>query len=160
MDNLKLYEVNENYIMYLSPSAPHLFHNKTDDEHFSRKFIGVLISVNNMNYFAPLSSFKEKHNHMPDTLDFIKIYKRAVINLNCMFPVPDSQLVYVDIKKVEDAKYRALLQIEYGFIKSHQDRIRKNAAELYKQQKINPESKLAKRCNNFPELEKLCESYK
>ena len=41
-----------------------------------------------MDYFAPLSSFKEKHTRMPEAVDFIKIKRYAVINLNNMFPVP------------------------------------------------------------------------
>lgn len=159
MEHLCLYEVDENYISFLSEKAPLLFHNKKENERYRRKYIGVLLRVKDSDYFAPLSSFKEKHIHMPETLDFIKIGRRAVININCMFPAPADVLRYVDISSVPDYKYRSLLQIEYRFIRKNQDRIRKNAAEVYRQKTLHPETKLAKRCNDFALLETLCTEY-
>ncbi|MBD5502709.1 MAG: hypothetical protein HDR09_02835 [Lachnospiraceae bacterium] len=53
---IKLYEVNPQYIDYLVPHAPHLFQNKQPGQHNERKYIGIVLNVNNMNYFAPLSS--------------------------------------------------------------------------------------------------------
>ena len=155
MDHLKLYEVDAGFISFVSSRMPLLFHNKKTEEVHNRKYIGIVLSVNGFNYFAPLSSFKEKHLHMPDTIDFIKIGRRAVINLNCMLPVPSEKLLYVDINAESDYKYRSLLQIEYRFIRKNQERIRRNANEVYKQKKLHPETKLAKRCNDFTELEKL-----
>lgn len=85
---LKIYEVNPRYIDFLIPYAPHLFQNKQPGQHNERKYIGIVLIVNDMNYFAPLSSFKAKHNNMKNGLDFIKIGDYAVININNMFPVP------------------------------------------------------------------------
>jgi len=59
MDNIKLYEVNPEYIDYLSGYAEHLFHNKTKTQSNERKYIGVVLSVHGMEYFVPLSSFKD-----------------------------------------------------------------------------------------------------
>lgn len=61
MDNIKLYEIDPAYINYISNHAVHLFHNSTAAQANSRKYIGVIIRVNDMDYFAPLSSFKDKH---------------------------------------------------------------------------------------------------
>ena len=113
MDNIKLYEVVPRYIDYLSPHARHLFHNKQAGQQNERKYIGIVLTVNGMDYFAPLSSFKEKHRRMQESLDFIKVKNYAVINLNNMFPVPAGQYSYVDISKVRDSRYRSLLQSEY-----------------------------------------------
>ena len=88
MENIKLYEVDSQYIEYLIPYAPLLFHNKKQHQHNERKYIGVILSVHGVEYFAPLSSFKEKHSKMKEQLDFLKIKNYAVINLNNMFPVP------------------------------------------------------------------------
>lgn len=38
-----------------------------------------------MKYFAPLSSYKPKHEKMKNGLDFIKVGNYAVININNMF---------------------------------------------------------------------------
>ena len=159
MDNLKIYEVNPEYVDYLAPYAPHLFRNASGQAH-SRKFVGVVLAVNGMNYFAPLSSFKPKHRKMKNGLDFIKVKDYAVINLNNMFPVPDGEFVYVDFSKVADPHYRALLLAEYRFIKAIQDKVRKNAESLYRL-KVNTaeETPLTRRCNDFLALEEACKAY-
>ena len=127
MDNIKLYEVSPAYIDYLAPHAPHLFRNKQPGQRNERKYIGVVLAINGVDYFAPLSSFKEKHRKMQEGLDFIKVKNYAVINLNNMFPVPVGQCSYVDISKERNPKYRSLLLAEYRYIKSIQKHIRKNA---------------------------------
>lgn len=160
MDHLQLYEIHPEYIEYLQPFAPHLFHNKKQEQVHERKYIGILLRVNDCDYFAPLSSFKPKHLHMKNSLDFIKIRQYAVINLNNMFPVPREECVYIDFKTVKDAKYRSLLLAEYRFIKSVQDKIRKNAQTLYRYKLANKDATgLAKRCNDFLLLEDLCKKY-
>lgn len=157
MNNISLYEVNEEYIDYLSPYVPHLFHNKKDNQHYTRKYIGIILRVNDMDYFAPLSSFKDKHKKMKESLDFIKIKDYAVINLNNMFPIREGEYTYVDISEEHNVQYRALLLAEYRYIKSIQDRIRKNAKLLYKLKVEGEKSTaLTKRCNDFKTLEQLC----
>lgn len=54
--SLKLYEINTAYINYLFPFAPHLFRNSNPGQHNERKYIGIVLHINDMNYFAPLSS--------------------------------------------------------------------------------------------------------
>ena len=73
MENIKLYEIDPAYINYLGKFAPHLFHNKAAGQVNERKYIGVVLTVNGMDYFAPLSSFKEKHQRMSESVDFLKI---------------------------------------------------------------------------------------
>lgn len=159
--DIKLFNINNNYITYLSPYAPHLFHNKKPNQLKERKYIGIILQVNDMNYFAPLSSFKPKHNTMPEMIDFIKVKNYAVINLNNMFPVPESECIFVDIQKEMDLQYKSLLQAEYRFIKSIQNKIRKNANTVYNHKISKGNSTgLAKRCNDFLLLEKCCKEYK
>ncbi|MBQ3002288.1 MAG: type III toxin-antitoxin system ToxN/AbiQ family toxin [Clostridia bacterium] len=160
MDNLKLYEIKENYITYLAAYEPHLFHNKKQEQKKGRKYIGVVFQINGLDYFAPLSSFKDKHRLMNEGLDLIKVKDYAVINLNNMFPVPLSETRYVDIRSEKDPHYRALLLAEYRFIKSIQEKIRKNAQNVYKiKRRDGDQSALAKRCNDFLLLEKACKEY-
>lgn len=158
--DIKLYNIDNRYIDYLSPHAPHLFYNKKPGQQNERKFIGVILQVNGLNYFAPLSSFKPKHQNMSDMIDFIKVKNYAVINLNNMFPVPKEECYFVDIQKEQDLQYRSLLRAEYRYIKSIQDKIRKNALNVYNHKIIKGNSTgLAKRCNDFLLLEKLCKEY-
>lgn len=85
MRGLKLYEVNPNYIKYLAQYQEHIFISDADKAR--RKYIGVLLQINDIKYFAPLSSFKAKHKKMKESVDFIKIHNYAVININNMIPV-------------------------------------------------------------------------
>lgn len=160
MENIKMYEVNPGYISYLSTFAPHLFHNKQEGQANEHKYIGVILYINGLEYFAPLSSFKTKHYKMKESLDFLKIRQYAVINLNNMFPVPNGQFTYVDINAQRNSQYRSLLLAEYRVIKAIQDKIRKNAKTLYHLKlKEGNNTPLAKRCNDFLLLEKACSEY-
>lgn len=160
MESIKIYEINPKYVDYLVTYAPHMFHNSKAGQANTRKYIGVVLQINEMNYFAPLSSFKPKHKTMKEDLDFIKVKNYAVINLNNMFPVPSGECSYIDFDNVRDNSYRALLVSEYRFIKSIQTKIRKNASALYKHKLSNGDkTPLAKRCNDFALLELKCREY-
>lgn len=161
MENIRFYEIKRDYVDYLSSAEPRLFHNSQQGQANERKYIGIILQVNGIDYFAPLSSFKPKHKSMKNSLDFIKVQNYAVINLNCMFPVPPGERTYVDFALVSDPKYKALLLAEYRFIKSIQAKILKNAAALYHHKRNNGNrTPLARRCNDFITLEKLCSAYK
>ena len=97
---------------------------------------------------------------MKESIDLIKIKDYAVINLNNMFPVPDGQYTYVDIRSERDIHYRALLQAEYRIIKKQQNKIMKNARLLY-QHKIQYKNttSLSQRCNDFQLLETCCKGF-
>ena len=160
MDNIKLYEIEPAYVEYLSNYATHLFHNRQPGQSNERKYIGVILTVNGMDYFAPLTSFKEKHSRMQQSVDFIKIKRYAVINLNNMFPVPDGLASYVDISKERNDRYRSLLLAEYRAIKGMQEKIRKNAVIVYRHRIENgTTTSLGKRCNDFLLLEDACRKY-
>lgn len=161
MDNIRFYEIRTQYIDYLVPYAPHLFHNSKKGQANQRKYIGIVLQVNGMDYFAPLSSFKPKHERMKEGMDFIKVLRYAVINLNNMFPVPPSERVYVDFVAIKDPSYKSLLLAEYRYIKSIQTKIQKNAVTLYNHKLTNGTStSLARRCNDFSLLEAKCRNYK
>lgn len=97
---------------------------------------------------------------MKESVDVIKIKTYAVINLNNMIPVPESQIVKVDINKEKDLNYRNMLQAESREVNRQRDRIRKNAEIVYSHKKSEGNlTPLAKRTNDFELLEKLCREY-
>ena len=158
--NLCFYEINSKYIDYLSVLEPHFFHNKRLGQQNERKYIGIILHVNNMSYFAPLSSFKPKHSKMKESVDFIKIKDYAVININNMFPVPEGLYTYINIQKEKNASYRALLQAEYRIIKKKKERLIKNADIVYIHRiKKGTSTPLGKRCHDFLKLENACRNY-
>ena len=71
MFRLRIYEVKSEYVEYLSKYQDHLFYDKNNSN--KRKYIGIVLEINGYKYFAPLSSFKKKHNKIKEGVDFIKI---------------------------------------------------------------------------------------
>ena len=154
---LRFYEINPDYIDYLSAFAPHLFHNKKPGQVNARKYIGIVLTVNGMNYFVPLSSFKDKHSKMRVSVDFIKLKDYAVLNINTMFPAPIAECTFVDINSVTDTNYRNLLRNEYRLVKVMEKLIIKNARIVYSHKLANGDkTRLASRCNDFLLLEEKC----
>ena len=71
MMNLKFFCVDKGYCDFLrqtDPCVPYVH-----DEKNTRPFVGVLLSVNEIDYFAPLSSPKPKNKRMKNQIDFLKI---------------------------------------------------------------------------------------
>ena len=161
MDNIKFYEISNKYIDYLSPHAPHLFLNKKPRQRNERKYIGIILHINNVDYFAPLSSFKPKHKTMDEMLDFIKIKNYAVINLNNMFPVPGGVYSLKNPNTEQNCQYKTLLNNEIRIIKQKSEIIISNAKAVYEHKMTNDgKSKLSQRCNDFKLLEIKCREYK
>ena len=158
---LNIYEIDPDYICYLSSFEEHLFRNKKISQNFNRKYVGVVLSINGFDYFAPLSSFKEKHKRLAETLDFIKIGQYAVINLNNMFPAPTESCRVINFNEIKDLNYKNLLRNEYKIIRQKNDLILNNANKFYRHKMINDgKSKLRQRCNDFLLLEEKMKGYK
>ena len=130
-DNIRIYEIKSEYIKYLSNYQKHIF-LQTESKN-KRKYIGIVFEIGHIKYFAPLSSYKDKHKKMKEGVDFIKI---------------------------KDLSYRYLLQAVSREVNRQRNRIRKNAGIVYSHKKYNGNSTaLAKRTNDFELLEKLCREY-
>lgn len=124
-----------------------------------RPFIGIILNINEVSYFAPLSSPKNKHQYMKNNIDFIKINKgrNGVINLNNMIPIPKEQCYEINIKEEisKDKKYGLILKYQIKWCNENKEQILSNAKKLYNlitSQKAN--LSLKNRCCNFKSLEK------
>ena len=161
---MKFYYVTDSYIEYLRKYDSRIYDNKAQ----SRPYIGIILTINNFNYYVSLSSPKPKHRKMSNSKDFRKINGGAygALNFNYMIPVPESELILIDIAAIPDVKYRRLLQNQYNAIRSDWDNITATASNLYNLC-IRSEAKLSaydirvkKRCCDFKRLEELCNEYK
>ena len=157
MEKLELYRVTDKYIDFLRQIDS--VNIKTNKEE-KRPYVGVVLKVHNVKYFAPLSSPKEKYKEMKNNLDFIKICngEQGAINLNNMIPVVDKALVKVDIEQ-EEVQYRNLLYDQIKYINENADRICKKAEKLYISV-TEYHSFFQSRCAKFKELEKQSKEYK
>lgn len=151
---LRFCEINDEYIKYLNSLDRRVPLPKKEDQSNNRKYIGVIFTINNINYFVNLSSYKpQKHDNMNEGIDFLKIGRCAVINLNNMIPVPENEIIEFDINN-EEEKYKKLLLRERSIILKRKKEIYKNSKTIYYHKlKYGENSGLAKRCCDFKALE-------
>lgn len=163
--NFSFYMVDSDYCDYLRKSDPSVPY--TMDRKAIRPFVGIILSINYIHYFATLTSPKPKHRHMKSQIDFLKIKGRewGAINFNNMIPVHPNILTKVEMKIFEtdsqaEKAYKNLLSNQLSWCNSHRDTILKQAEKLYR---LIVDGKawdsLASRCCNFALDEALYAAY-
>ena len=163
--NFSFYTVEADYCDFLrdrDPCVPY-----TMDKKSIRPFVGIVFTVNEWEYYAPLTSPKPKHIHMKNQLDFLKINqgKWGAINFNNMIPVPRESLKKVDIKisssnSQDEINYKNLLSNQLSWCNAHKNEILKQAYKLYYMITAGKGwSGLIHRCCNFHLDEELCREY-
>ena len=103
---LKLYYIDDEYISFLRKYDSRVAYNKNS----TRPYIGVVYNYNNHNYFAPLSSPKEKHKKLSrKNVDVFKIEggNLGIININNMIPCNMFVLTEV-LPNLESGKYKTM----------------------------------------------------
>jgi hypothetical protein len=100
--HLKIYIINDKYILYLSSFDSRIYHNKNG----KRPYLGIVIDLKDIKYFVPMVSPKKKHKKMKNNLDFHKIEggKYGALNFNAMIPVGNEDYNLMDFSSLE--KYR------------------------------------------------------
>lgn len=159
------YTVDAAYCDFLRKTDPCVPY--TMDQKSIRPFVGIVFSVNEFCYYAPLTSPKPKHLHMKNQIDFLKIHdgEWGAINFNNMIPVPQECLTKVEMEILEtdtkpDIDYKNLLSNQLSWCNSHRDIILRQAEKLY-HMIIHGKAwgTLAGRCCNFALDERQCALY-
>lgn len=129
-----------------------------DNYNGKRPYLGIILEINGLNYFAPLSSYKPKQDKI-NNLSVFKIYEKGnpnnklgVVHINNMFPVPTDKLTPV-VFDLND-KYGRMMQNQYEYILHNQENIKKQALTLYNLVVNNRSSFFAKISCDFIILEK------
>lgn len=134
IDKLNFYTVSNEYIEYLYQFDKKVPYNKDA----KRPYIGVVLKIKDINYFAPLFSPKKSHLKYSDNPTYMKIGSNyGIVRFNNMIPVPLDELKYININNIKDRKYRMLLISQNHFIKLHSEKIFKKALKLYNWVTIN-----------------------
>ena len=163
--NLKIVRVSSDYCDYLREFDNKVAYNKYEKE--LRPFIGILFKLDKCEYFAPLSSPKEKHKKMKNTVDFFKIKngELGAVNFNNMIPVNENNYSFVELNKetltMSELKYQKLLREQLEWLNANYYQVKNKSFklyELYNNGKL-PEN-IMKRCCNFKLLEEKCKQYK
>lgn len=157
---LKFYEVDNNYIKYLKEKGDIRIPN-ISYEKYKKFFCGIVLTINNLNYFAPVSSYNKKVNTnflIMDKDRETKEYKPiSSLRFSFMFPCPIECLSEKKFSK-EDIKYQNLLRKELHYCNKHREEIIKLANKVYK---LGLEENTRRKFNicNFILLEERCIEY-
>ncbi len=151
---MKLIKISGEYINFLKKFDKKVSQNKNE----KRPYIGIIFEIENHKYFAPLTSPKEKHLKMKDSIDFLllKKGKLGAINLNNMIPVPEIAIINFDIN---ETKEKELFQKQLREINSMKFRIESYSLKLYKKITEIESTFLHDRCCEFKLLEKKSLEY-
>lgn len=160
---MKFYNVTNDYINFLKKYDSKVPDNKQEQ----RPYVGIVLEVNGMKYYAPFASPKPKHKHMKNSKDFRKINRGiyGAINFNNMIPIIEEALILIDIDALTDEKYKRLLQNQYQYIRADKEQILKTAHNLHtlvftKDSSLNSNDlHIKQRCCNFPILESVVNQY-
>lgn len=164
--SLSFVTVDSKYCDFLRKADPCIPYTANQKE--KRPFVGVLLSINDKEYYAPLTSPKPKHLSMKNSVDFVKIDqgKLGAINFNNMIPIHSDCLKKVDLSILpndskSDKDYKMLLGDQLDWCNKNKDFIINKAVKLHaiiSQDKAH--DSLKKRCCNFPVVEKQYVEYR
>ena len=123
-------------------------------------FCGVVLNINGVNYFAPVS-----HYNQPNRTTFVIKDKNdqkilSSVRLNYMFPALPSVVQRLDIKQLykKDPKYAVLVTKELRYCSRHESDLRNMAMSVYRIG-CNPNHVLHQLCCDFSKLESVYKSY-
>ena len=155
MNYINWYSINKKYVNYLKrydknvPNVNYIGRLKC--------FLGIIIAINYVEYFAPLTSYKRKFDYMNNDIDFYKIIGNngktyGAININNMIPVQKEEYLEIDFNNLDELRsfnnkrekkqYWKLLQTELSCINERV--IINDAKRLYRYVIKYPNSILAR----------------
>ena len=139
--DFKLYKVDMKYIRNLHNIDDKVLSVSPQAGKDNRVFVGIVIVCGTHKYCIPLSSPKEKHKKMKNSMDFSKIEVNGkllgVLNFNLMIPIEEEQLQLIDTtifkRDRENIKYYKRLCVqELEWCQTNSEVICNKANVLYK----------------------------
>lgn len=171
---MKLYIITDKYINYLRQFDNKVYDNKEDRRSVMRKYLGIVLTINNMNYYIPMSSPKQS-DYINDKIrkSIIPIVRiisneeidnksilKGTLRISNMIPVPDSELILYEPKYEKNDNYRILIEKELEFIDKNENMIKKYASIIYNQKTNGYNVSYIENVVNFKLLEEKCREYK
>lgn len=170
---MKLYSITDNYINYLRKYEKRVYDNKEDIRKVTRKYLGIVLKINDFNYYIPMSSPKKsdyKGNEIrksivpivrmisQEEIDGIPVLK-GTLRISNMIPVPESELILYEPKFEQNKNYKILVEKELEFIDKNEDMIKKYASIIYNQKINNYDVSYINNVVDFKLLEQKCLEY-
>lgn len=164
MQKLNFYTISLDYVSYLKKEeesrrgfsrVPNMDYG---DKRKPKFLCGIVLQVNGMDYYVPVSSYKQKK---PDNFLIEDRNGRILASLrfNYMFPIPKGLAIERIISKEPDLAYRALLSQELRFCIKNQEQIQKLAARTYRRVILGKDPGLVKNSCDFVFLEEASKKW-
>ena len=161
---LRLYSVSDQYIEYLRQFDSRVYDNKEEIRTHCRKYLGIVLTINEFNYYIPMSSPKktdyinlEEKVIRHDTKTIIRLQEGGrlygTLRISNMIPVPITELEPYIIENESDLKYKEVILGELRYISSNSGKIVKYANMVYKQKIENSDIGYIKNTVDFKLLE-------
>ncbi len=166
MKPMNFFTVDADYCNYLRRYDPKVFYNAGMKS--TRPFIGPLFpSRAGVDYYAPLSSHKHKHDALPRSVEYMRIGedRKGLIMFRNMLAVPEQCLKRIDMfnypsDSKETEYYRTLLRQQKNIVRRNSQEIIDQAKTLYELYwEASPFSPLRHRVCDFATNEKSCRDY-
>lgn len=143
---MRIVQIDDSYIDQLKREFPSVLDSKKLYRRHSRKYIGIVLSINNSNYYVPFSSPKTKDYNSDGTIKknnlfSVKMTKDGLtgekvllgtLRFNCMIPVPLKYVIGYSIENEADLNYKDVVSSEHKFISKNQRLIIKTATRIYR----------------------------
>ncbi len=177
MDDFKMYSVSDEYVEFLRMRCPNVYLNKELQRTHTRKYIGIVLRMENFCYYVPLSSpkrsdYQQAGDHKVIKKSIVPIMRiivkncqgskelKGTLRISHMIPVPESELELYDLEQEQDLAYKDLVQDELQFIRRNKMKIENNVKLMYKQkQEAGRTEGYVKSALDFKALEKCCAEY-
>lgn len=154
---LRFYDIDEKYVQFLKALDRQVPNIRYDT---NNKFVcGVVLDVNRVKYYAPISHKTEKQQTSLQIFD--NGMPISTIRFSFMFPAYDEVLIpknFMAIAKT-DQNYANLLEAEYSYCSLHIQEIKDKALSVYKIG-CNKNHRLNYTCCDFKKLEAHYLEYK
>lgn len=172
---LRIVSISDGYIEFLREHCGNVLDNKYETRKFTRKYVGIVLTINSLNYYVPLSSPKE-YDYLPDgNIRKSNMFcSRIALNVGGgemqlygklmyknMIPVPASAIVEYDLDGETDEKYKAIVTNEKVWMTLRVGEIIQSANRIYRFRKnpMNIKDPRIEKIVDFEVVEKACELY-
>lgn len=168
MHEMKFYQIDTNYLNTLRQIDGRVPHNKEfiGRKGISRPYVGVMLSIDNIDYFVLLSSKKKRTSFVVMPIYDDNDDQIATLMFNNMLSVPPKfrKLLNMDGAKITDSKYFDLLMNEFNFLRPRREGIKIRCA-IIRSEKVEGKnmplinSKTDAYCLNLRELEAISKEF-
>ncbi|HOA31389.1 MAG TPA: type III toxin-antitoxin system ToxN/AbiQ family toxin [Clostridia bacterium] len=159
--NMRIYKIKVDYVKFLYNYDNRVLYapDKPDSYTENRPYVGIVLNINGLNYFAPFERYKPRHEGLTEKLVIKFPDKNGLISFNNMIPVPNNVLISFDINKEPK---RDQLIAQYVFCKKNWERIQRKAEQVYKNRTVHqskPDEYIRKFCCDFTKIEEGYRDY-